>query len=262
MVVLDEVKATVVLVVIQDNEKLPQFTTVIFSDDHEDLGQVLVREVAGQVGHGLDEVHGPRARVRGLRRWIDGEHRTRLIAPELVAGPRGAGLVVLSELTHDGDSDLRVESYLVSDTDRLKAGRLLDGVLVPEKTRKNLTDADASLNGADLNVVQRGPGQALAPWIDHQQHVNVQIGLGDLKDETKKIPNLALGRDLPLLLSEIAEPWQITDGEPVRLGPVEDPVGELGVDGDLALQAAGKLRQTMLEIGQAIIMIPRGLLIG
>ena len=48
VILLDHVEASIVILIVQDNEQLTQEPTVVFPDHHEDASQLLIGEVSWQ----------------------------------------------------------------------------------------------------------------------------------------------------------------------------------------------------------------------
>ena len=92
---------------------------------------------------GKDEGSNP-GRCRPWRR-VKHQKRSRLVSTHLV---KAAGVrlnVVLAQLTHDGHSDLGVESDLVVELNTLEIPRDLDGVGSAENNSRILLDASTEL---------------------------------------------------------------------------------------------------------------------
>ena len=152
---------------------------------------------------------------------------------------------------------------LVSDAETFETFRLLKRVHAPEKSRKELPDTNSGRDRIEANMILSGPSNPPTPGVDHQQNGHVQIGLVDLEDEAQNVGDLTFGGSLPLLLTKAApKPGQPLDRYPVFFGPVQHPVGELRVDGNLVVDSPGEQSMVMLKIGHAVVMVSDGLVDG
>ena len=84
----------------------------------------------------------------------------------------------------------------------------------------------------------------------------VQINTLGLQDGVQELVDLPLGSYLPVAPREIAgDPLEADNGEPVLLGPVDHPVGKLGVAGNLEVTRSGQLTVAVLQENQTIIVV-------
>ena len=141
VVLLDELEATIMLIVTEYKEELTESITVARPHGGEDLDQLLVRKMSGKRTDGLGIDVRPGSGVGGAGRRENCQGWTGIVATKLV-GPSLIGLdVTVTELTHDGKSDLGVECDPITEADLLETGRNLDGVRMPEEARIQLPDA-------------------------------------------------------------------------------------------------------------------------
>ena len=59
MVLLDQFQTTIVIVIVQNEEELAKQASVVLTNNHEDLGELLIGKMGRKHGDGFNEVIRP-----------------------------------------------------------------------------------------------------------------------------------------------------------------------------------------------------------
>ena len=115
------------------------------------------------------------------------------------------------------------------------------------------------MNRIHLNIVVSRAGVLVLPVCDVQD-LEIQSRSVSLEHKLDVIGDLPPGSVLPLLPGELTQPGQTGNGEPIFVGPVGDPVVELGVDGNLKADLTLETAVTALEVGHPVLVMSNLLL--
>lgn len=150
---LDQVQAAIVVFIVQDNEQLTQLAAIVVANNHENLGQLLIREVGRKRRNGLDVAERPDTGIWTSGWWLNHQEGTRFEPLNLVVPTGIVHEVPLPELPQDSESNLGIQGDLVPKAYPVETRRPLDWIPASEKAGIGLTDSLGNLSRVQLNVV-------------------------------------------------------------------------------------------------------------
>ena len=241
------------IVVTNGDEKCTKATTVAVANCQKDLEQILVREVGWKRRDCISEDEGLDPGVGRPWRWSNDQEWARFKTLHLVRCSRVRLNVTFTQLAHDGDSNLGVQGHLVPQLNELQTLGQLDWVRLSEKPRVKVPEALGGLDGVEANVVNGLTGGSPLDGVDHHEHLEVEIRLVGLENETQNILDLALNLSLPLaVVQRRRETRQPGDVEPGLVVAVPDPVVEFGVLRSLEIHSMIQEHVILLEIRNSV----------
>ena len=138
-----------------------------------DLGQVFIGELNVERCNRLNEV----VRSRTCRRRPcrgSSEQRSRQITFSSERRPLIGRLPVGPDLTQDGDTNLGIESDLVSDADAFQRWRTLQRTILANEAGKQIPDTAGGELGVHPDVVQGWAGGLVRNRIGNQDNLKIQ----------------------------------------------------------------------------------------
>ena len=196
---LDEFEATIVVVVIEDDEESLKPATEAITHNLVNSDKALVAEVGRKGCDGLDEVEGARTSIAGSW-WKGHENGAGIIAMNLVHASNIGLLVSGPELMQNGDSNLGLESDLVPETKALESWRKCHWSDMAEESGKSLTDRFGGVEGVHTDIVESRACVAQLEGIGHVQHLEVKPGASGAKHQADAVGHLLLDSGRPLFV--------------------------------------------------------------
>ena len=234
-------------IVIDDPESLPELPLELGADLPEDVLELWLLELVGEMLDGLNVVVGANALILGVGCRKDLEQGSRNVAQDLETRAWVGIYVPLPEKLKQRNSNRCGLADPVPDRDPLEGWR--QSILPSkEKTGELGPDLLGVVDAAHANLVS--DSGVLADPSDVLNIRNWQLGVNE---QTKGDLDVLQGTNLPLFWGQLWKPGQALDDEVVLEANVLVIAGQLGVDDGLGLELSVEAAMILLQGNHTVL---------